>query len=241
MVVEQVLLVEGIGLHRLVMLKTLENDLGETVVVGHVGHLSIKELHHERAGLQGVVDDGPPPDAVFDHEVLGQRRGDQVHVSSVRFLAHAGFAVAEDRQAEVLAWWQAGLDLHRVRSGDGERILLCIECHCLGFHVGERSDCPQRGCKENLKNSMLSIGLPIPLISRNAPGHVIKLCIGSNGRRVGHDRLALPRLVISPTVASVFSVLSRRRQRVCMPEKPRAITPRSGAGGGKSFPCLCLA
>ena len=132
MIVKKVLLVVRIGLHRFVVLQALEYDLAEAVVVGHIRHLSVEELGHEGPGLEGVVDDGPSPHAVFHHQVFGQRSRDFVHVAPVCFFAHACFAVAEDGEAEVSARGQAWVLVIR-RQG----VLLCGEGHCLCRHGGK--------------------------------------------------------------------------------------------------------
>ena len=103
------------------MLQALEHDLAEAVVIDHIRHLSVDELGHEGAGLKGVADDGPPPHAVFHHQVFGQRRRDFLHVAPVCFFADACFAVGEDGEAEVFARGQAWVSSHVILgAGEGE-------------------------------------------------------------------------------------------------------------------------
>lgn len=55
-ITNQMLLVPGVLLHTLIILKTLEHDLAETVEVGDIGHLRIKQLSHQSTSLALIVD-----------------------------------------------------------------------------------------------------------------------------------------------------------------------------------------
>lgn len=104
---EQAALIPGILFQILVVLQALEHDLAEAVIVGHICHLVIVQLAHELPSRLRRVHDCPALDSMLGHEVLRQRGGHFRHMSAIVLLAHAGLAVAENRQTQVLAWREA--------------------------------------------------------------------------------------------------------------------------------------
>ena len=122
MIVEKVFLVPRILFHTFVILNRLEDDLTETIEVGDIHHLGVKEMRHKVSctglivylvsrlaeshkvqGTRFATNLGPSSDSVLHHQILCHWNRDVDHVVSIGFLAHSWLAITADCQTKKLA------------------------------------------------------------------------------------------------------------------------------------------